>query len=242
MQVIYEPRGRAREYAALACNLYRGCVNGCTYCYAPACLRMQRDAFHAASVPRANIIANMRKDLRAPTPDPVLFCFTSDPYPPDSLITREALSVMREHGRAFHVLTKGGTRAARDFDLYGPHDEFGQTIVFIDDRLRCEWEPGAAPIADRIKTLRIASAYGIRTWVSLEPVIDAEQAVAVVEQLSPWVDHWKIGKANYTDVSVDWTAFSERIGSVLRDLGASYYVKESLRPYWNGSGFPVYIA
>ena len=26
MNVIYEPKGRAREYAPLACNLYMGCT------------------------------------------------------------------------------------------------------------------------------------------------------------------------------------------------------------------------
>ena len=34
MNVIYEPKGRAREYSELACNLYRGCTHGCRYCYA----------------------------------------------------------------------------------------------------------------------------------------------------------------------------------------------------------------
>lgn len=38
MNVIYEPKGRAREYAPLACNLYMGCTHGCKYCYAPACM------------------------------------------------------------------------------------------------------------------------------------------------------------------------------------------------------------
>lgn len=31
-QLIYEPAGRAREYAALACNIYRGCDHACSYC------------------------------------------------------------------------------------------------------------------------------------------------------------------------------------------------------------------
>lgn len=32
MSLIYEPAGRAREYAALACNVYRGCDHACVYC------------------------------------------------------------------------------------------------------------------------------------------------------------------------------------------------------------------
>ena len=36
MNAIYEPKGRAGEYAQLAVNLWRGCPHGCTYpCYAP---------------------------------------------------------------------------------------------------------------------------------------------------------------------------------------------------------------
>jgi DNA repair photolyase len=33
--VIYEPKGKAGEYAPLALNLYAGCSHGCTYCFAP---------------------------------------------------------------------------------------------------------------------------------------------------------------------------------------------------------------
>ncbi len=34
LSVVYEPRGRAREYSPLALNLYRGCSSRCVYCYA----------------------------------------------------------------------------------------------------------------------------------------------------------------------------------------------------------------
>ena len=29
MTIVYKPRGRAREYAALASNLYAGCAHAC---------------------------------------------------------------------------------------------------------------------------------------------------------------------------------------------------------------------
>jgi len=31
--LIYKPKGRAREYAKLALNLYSQCGHGCTYCW-----------------------------------------------------------------------------------------------------------------------------------------------------------------------------------------------------------------
>lgn len=35
MNVIYEPKGRAKEYADLALNDYIGCENACVYCLHP---------------------------------------------------------------------------------------------------------------------------------------------------------------------------------------------------------------
>ena len=32
-KLIYQPKGKAREYSPWACNLYNGCTNNCTYCY-----------------------------------------------------------------------------------------------------------------------------------------------------------------------------------------------------------------
>ena len=44
MNAIYEPKGAAREYAELACNLYTGCNHGCLYCYAPGRRFMFKDS------------------------------------------------------------------------------------------------------------------------------------------------------------------------------------------------------
>jgi len=32
-KAIYNPSGKAGEYSYWACNFYKGCSNGCTYCY-----------------------------------------------------------------------------------------------------------------------------------------------------------------------------------------------------------------
>ena len=45
MSIIYEPRGKAREYAELAVNLYKGCSHACVYCYAPAATFCDREKF-----------------------------------------------------------------------------------------------------------------------------------------------------------------------------------------------------
>ena len=59
--VIYEPKGAAREYSELACNLYTGCDHRCGYCYAPGALRMTREAF-GSPTPKKTIIERLTKD------------------------------------------------------------------------------------------------------------------------------------------------------------------------------------
>lgn len=69
---------------------------------------------------------------------------------------------------------------------------------------------------------------GIKTWVSLEPVIDPGQALELIRELHPIVDHWKVGKLNYQALDVDWIKFREDVKALLESLGADYYLKKSL--------------
>ena len=54
--IIYEPKGRAREYSPLAANLYRGCGHGCIYCYAPAVTFTAREVFRSHPCPRQDVL------------------------------------------------------------------------------------------------------------------------------------------------------------------------------------------
>ena len=82
MTLIYEPKGRAREYAPLACNIYRGCDHRCTYCYAPNATRTGRDEF-SSPVSRGNgtFIKRLERDAeKIEAGSRILLCFTCDPY------------------------------------------------------------------------------------------------------------------------------------------------------------------
>src|SRR5476651_1005489 len=58
---IYAPKGQAGEYAARACNPYRGCGHGCNYCYVPLILHMKRPEFDAGAIPRPDFLHHLRK-------------------------------------------------------------------------------------------------------------------------------------------------------------------------------------
>jgi DNA repair photolyase len=238
MKIIYEPTGKAREYAPLAVNLYSGCLHGCKYCFGPQALRKHKNAFSVDVHPKKHALERLQADASKLNGDDreILLSFVTDPYQPLEIqleITRGAIRTLIENDLRFTILTKGGTRAVRDFDLLEGYDKgrFGSTIIFIDQDDADAWEPNAPSIQDRIRAIEIARASGIRTWVSLEPVIDPEQALQLIREIHPIVDHWKVGKINYhpeVERKVDWIRFREEVTALLDSLEADYYLKESL--------------
>lgn len=219
MKVIYEPRGAALEYSPLAVNLYSGCTHGCKYCYVPKCLRQTPERFHS-SVSDRNILKQLEEDCaemrESNDSREVLLCFTCDPYHNgDTSLTRKALELFDEYRIKAQILTKGGTRACRDFDLILKNGwKFATTLVFSKEASRREWEPNAAPLADRVEAIKRAHALGIKTWVSIEPVIYPGQALYIIERLSDFVDFWKVGKINHfpeIERQADWKQFTSDV-------------------------------
>ena len=244
MNIIYEPKGPASEYAPLALNIYKGCTHGCRYCYAPGATRTARADYIRAANPKRNVIERVRKDARAMARSgddrEILISFVGDPYQPAEqalVLTRQVVSILIEYGLRFTVLTKGAlSLVTRDFDLLAgyPKCRLGVSCVWgvEDQELADFWEPEAESIINRYFLLQRARARGIPTWVSLEPVIDPGSAMGVIRQFDRVVDKWMIGKINhnsYLETAVDWSAFRRRAEDLLVSLGADYYLKDSLR-------------
>jgi len=237
MTLIYKPKGRAGEYAALACNVYSGCDHGCVYCYAPSVTFKERRDF-VISKQRTNFVQQLNLEAKNWT-DPkeqVLLCFTCDPYQhldQKLELTRQAILTLKAHGFPFCVLTKGGSRALRDIDLYGPRDAFATTLTFLDDERSLLWEPQAALPTDRISTIHTFYSKGITTWVSLEPVLDPEASLEIIRQTHTFVDLYKVGRLNYHPLAqtINWYQFAHDAVSLLDSLGKKMYVKKDLAVY-----------
>ncbi len=238
-KVIYEPSGQAGEYAPLATNPYRGCGHKCRYCYVPGVLRMRRAEFDEGAVPRPDFLRNLTRDAEkhqaAGSRGQVMLSFTTDPYHPgDTALTRQTLEVLRGHGLGFCTLTKGGTRALRDLDLFRPdRDAFASTLTSMEDEFSKKWEAEAALPADRLAALRAFHERGIFTWVSLEPTLDAASSLAIVAATHGFVDLYKVGRANYLPITkeTDWRDYTLRMVDLLGKLGAAHYIKRDLQPY-----------
>ena len=250
MEIIYEPKGAAREYAALALNIYTTCSHGCKYCYAPKVLRKTREEFfRSGGAPRKNLVKRLEKDARAlaekgDCPE-ILISFIGDPFQPGVSVfpVLEATRVLIDHGLPFTFLTKAPSRAATYFKWWEGYSRirFGVTLTLLDEEDLFRWEPEADSFRDRAVALQNAKAAGFKTWVSLEPVIDPAQALSIIRRTSHLVDHWKVGKMNhYPEIEsrVNWAGFLRDVTYTLENLNASYYIKKSLARF-SGNNCPT---
>jgi DNA repair photolyase len=238
---LYTPSGAANEYASLAANPTNGCGHHCLYCYMTTRKnRAQKAEFHAGAVQKKDFLAHLTADAKkyqaAGITDQVLFCFSTDAYNPfDTSLTRPSLEIVQRHGMAICVLTKGGSRALADIDLYQPdRDCFASTLTSLDESFSKKWELNAASPADRIATLKKFHDKGIFTWVSLEPTLSPEASMKIVEETHGYVDLYKIGKANYLGEyakAIDWQDYTMKMITKCVKLGAKHYIKENLQKY-----------
>lgn len=231
MKPIYVPSGMAKEYGDYAINIYTGCPHGCYYCFAPSVLRKDRELFHSDVRPRESIVNEVGRQLDHDdyTGKTIHLCFTCDPYPMgiDSIATRETIREIKSHGAHVQILTKNNTM--RDFDLLDGNDWYGITLTGAT----MDQEPHAATARERLFSLAIARSKGIKTWVSFEPVVNAEWVLACIAAHGEIMDKIKIGKLNYHPSDIDWKRFGERAEKLCVSRGFDYMIKEGLRKEMN---------
>jgi len=245
-QALYVPKGRAQEYAPMAVNLYEGCSHRCTYCYVPQMyIRFGKiarpESFHRRCAPRPGVIEQLEKDVAAERwlrrrPGPVLLSFTGDCYNNHEChyrVTRRALEVLGDAGFAVRILTKAGEGLPnRDFDLMTRYDvELGVTLAGWSNKFRDTYEKNAPYPCERAALLREAQSRGIRTWASVEPVIDPEEALTVIDRTHRSVGYYRVGKINHDaelERAVQWTKFLRDVLDALTAHGCRYVVKDDL--------------
>jgi DNA repair photolyase len=241
--VIYQPKGKAREYAEFACNLFEGCPNQCTYCYAPGSLRLKRSEFKSAATPRRDIVERVYADAMKlaawagiGSPE-VMFCFTCDPFPTAELIrsvTCPAIDALAGNGLSVATLTKRPMLALDNAEMFleAARVNFGVTLTTTLTTAALKYEPHAELPRTRIAALSEAKrAMGLRTFVSLEPVMDEAQALHVIEAVVGLADEIRIGPINHDAAAfarVDWKQFYADAVALCARLGVKMVAKKAL--------------
>lgn len=236
---IYEPAGRAREYSPLALNYFKGCDHGCLYCYVPNMLGRFNSNYQHEFVITPDGFDKLKKSAQKMqgVNKQILLSFTSDPYNTiESGETTEVLNILNFYGHKVAILTKNTSKALRDLDLiksFGDRIKIGSTLTFDNDKDSVKWESNAATPKSRIDGLKTFAENGVITWASFEPVIVPEQSLNLLNQVSAFIDHVKIGKINNykgIDKQIDWAKFIFDSVRILRDakMNDRFYIKKDL--------------
>lgn len=236
MKTIYKPKGRAGEYSPLAINHYNGCDHACVYCYNKANRFLN---FTEQVTAKKDFITSLKKDCQKEqyrnSKNQVQLSFVGDPYckANDELkLTRQVLEILLDARIPVSILTKGGERCLQDMDIF---KKFGKSItigasITIRSTFNKNHEPGAASTNDRIATLRILHDNGIKTWVSIEPIISIDSAKNIIQRTACFVGHYKIGTINHFDnISTygnDYDIVFEVLFEELEKGNSNYYIKQ----------------
>ena len=246
---IYQPTGKAREYAEWACNLYVGCSNDCSYCYCKRgvlgsviggpqatlkkCFRDRQDAFNAFA-------RELDRNVDALREHGLFFTFTSDPCLPDTVNMHLSCVIYAvEHGVPVQLLTKRADwvlePAERDteskFDTLVKVTDASLLAVGFTLTGRDDLEPGASPTDERIAAMRKIHRSGVRTFASLEPVIDPAATLGCFRRTLGFCDLYKVGLQSGRPLSSYDGAAVEAMCREMSESGERVYLKRSITDY-----------
>lgn len=192
-------------------NHVEGCSHGCLYpCYAMLIKKKAGVISNYEDWRRAKLVENALELLEQETSrykdriKSVHLCFSTDPfmYGHDEVedLSIEIIKRLNNKNISCSLLTKGIYPVDLIKDL-GYDNEYGITLVSLDESFRKDYEPYAARFEERIEALRYLHEKGFKTWVCMEPYptpnIIRQDLMKILEAVS-FVDEIIFGKLNYS--------------------------------------------
>lgn len=200
-KAIYSPSGKAGEYSYWACNFYVGCSNGCEYCYCkkgilktvmgmdkPQLKKCFKGEEHALEVFEKELKANLSELQK----HGIFFSFTTDPMLPETIrLTKDAIDIAINYKVPVKILTK----CSDWIKIHMPFFLIDKKYISIGFTLtgHDELEKGASTNLQRIEAMEKLHDAGIKTWASVEPIIDFVSAIQMIAQSNHCCDYYKIG-------------------------------------------------
>lgn len=167
----------------------------------------------------------------------VQLCFTTDPfmygYDEVGTMSLAAIKKLNEAGIRCTVLTKGFLPI--ELAEQSNKNEYGITLISLDEDFRMRIEPGAASYADRIAALKALSDRGCKTWVSIEPYPTPnliKQDLTTVLNAVSFANRIIFGRTNYNKDISAYTKhrafYNEQADIVVqfcKERGISFHIK-----------------
>lgn len=198
------------EYGDYTLNHVLGCSHGCKYpCYAFLMKKRfgQVKTYDEWCEPK--IVGNALELLDKEIPrfkdkiKSVHLCFSTDPFmygvPKIGEMSVAAIRKLNDAGIKCTVLTKG--LLPLELAELSKANEYGITLVSLDEDYRKRMEPGAAPCNKRLAALKALHEAGSKTWISMEPYPTPnllEQDLTALLAAVSFADKIIFGRTNYS--------------------------------------------
>lgn len=233
------------EYGDYTINHVQGCAHGCKFpCYAMMMAKRFGKAKTYEEWCEPKLAENTLEILDIEIPKlkdkikSVHLCFTTDPfmygYDEVSEMSIEIIRKLNANSIKCTVLTKG--ILPKELSEFSKDNEYGITLISLDEKYRELMEPGAAPIKKRIESLKDLSKKGYKTWVSMEPYptpnLIEQDLMDILKEIS-FVDKIIFGRTNYSkevsayrDNRQFYNQCAEQVITFCNENGIAYHIKD----------------
>lgn len=236
------------EYGDYTINHIEGCSHGCKYpCYAMIMAKRfgrikNYDEWRIPKIVENSIelldreIPKLKDDIQS-----VHLCFMSDPfmfgYPDISELSLKIIRKLNDNNIKVTTLSKGIYPAELNKQCnFSDKNEYGITLVSLDENYRLEYEPFTANYEQRIEGLRKLHKSGLKTWVSIEPFptpnIIKQDFLRILKKIS-FVDKIIFGRLNYNAKVTAYTWHKgfynhcvDQVQEFCDQKGIAYYIKK----------------
>lgn len=233
------------EYGDYTMNHVQGCAHGCLYpCYAFLMKKRFGQVNSYDSWLEPYLVSNTLELLNKEIPklkdkiSSVQLCFSTDPfmygYNEICEMSIKAIKKLNESGIKCVVLTKG--ILPEILAEFSDENEYGITLITLNENFREKFEPYAAPIKERLNAIRRLHDMGKKTWISMEPYptpnLIQQDLQEILNKIS-FTDKIIFGRMNYckevTTYGKHKAFYNQKAAEIVEFCiknNISYYIKE----------------
>lgn len=229
-------------------NPYRGCLFGCSYCYASKFVHddaQKKTEWGTWVQVKRNAVAALQRELPNVYDKTIFFSSATDPYQPIERrlgLTRALLELLLwAYPKRLHIQTRSPL-VVRDLDLFqrfGESVDVGISIPTDSEVVRKVFEPRAPSIPRRLAAARQLKKAGIRTTASIAPLLPCTPR-RLAQQIAPcfhraWVDSMNFYekesrlRAIYQEHGWERYLDPEHVATVRQELAATIEILGSKR-------------
>lgn len=209
------------EYGDYTMNHVLGCAHGCKYpCYAFLMAKRFGKVYSYENWLEPRLVSNTLEILDKEIPKlkakikSVQLCFTTDPfmygYNEISTMSLAAIKKLNDANIKCTVLTKGVLPI--ELAQYSHDNEYGITLISLNEKYRQKNEPGAASYVERLTSLKALHEKKYKTWVSIEPYptpnIISQNLDTILDSVS-FTDKIIFGRTNYCKEISEYSNYRE---------------------------------